>query len=45
MAEKFVHIRYFALRDEDGSYKGTLEIVQDASHVRALEGERRIVDW
>lgn len=45
LAEKFVFIRYFALRDASGAYKGTLEIVQDASHVRALEGERRIVDW
>ena len=42
---KFVHIRYFALRDADGTYKGCLEVVQDASHVRSLTGNRRIVDW
>jgi len=45
MGPKFIHIRYFALRDSDGTYKGCLEVVQDASHVRALEGNRRIVDW
>ncbi len=45
MGEKFVHIRYFALRDESGTYKGCLEVVQDATHVRGLTGNRRIVDW
>lgn len=45
MAERFIHIRYFAMRDASGTYKGCLEVVQDATHVRALAGERRIVDW
>jgi hypothetical protein len=44
-AGKFVHIRYFALRDAGGAYKGTLETVQDVTGIRALEGERRLVDW
>lgn len=42
---KFIHIRYFAMRDAAGGYRGCLEIVQDATHIRALEGQRRIVDW
>ena len=42
---KFLFIRYFAIRDADGAYRGCLEVVQDATRVRALEGERRIVDW
>ncbi|HZK49900.1 MAG TPA: DUF438 domain-containing protein [Thermoleophilia bacterium] len=41
----FVHIRYFALRDGAGAYQGCLEVVQDATHVRGLTGQRRIVDW
>ncbi|MBM3957531.1 MAG: DUF438 domain-containing protein, partial [Gemmatimonadetes bacterium] len=41
---KFVHIRYFAVRD-GGSYRGCLEAVQDVSSIRALEGERRLLDW
>jgi DUF438 domain-containing protein len=45
MRERFVHIRYFALRGEDATYQGTLEVVQDISALRELEGERRLVDW
>lgn len=42
---RFIHIRYYALRDTHGGYKGCLEVVQDATHVRSLSGQRRIVDW
>jgi DUF438 domain-containing protein len=42
---KFIHVRYFALRDAGGGYRGCLEVVQDATRIRALEGQRRIVDW
>lgn len=42
---KFVWIRYFAMRGADGAYKGCLEVVQDATHVRSLEGQRRLLDW
>lgn len=41
--EKFVHIRYFAIRDKDGKYRGSLEVVQDVSGIRSLEGERRLL--
>ena len=44
MGGKFVHIRYFALRDGDGLYKGTLEVSQEISRIKALEGERRLLD-
>jgi len=39
-----VHIRYFALRDAQGAYKGVIEVTQDVSAIRALEGERRLLD-
>lgn len=42
---RFIWIRYFAMRDGDGTYRGCLEVVQDATHVRGLTGQRRIVDW
>ncbi len=42
---QFIHIRYYALRDAEKTYKGCLEVVQDATHVRSLQGNRRIVDW
>jgi len=45
MHGRFVHIRYFALRDEDRTYHGTLEVVQDITTLRELEGERRLLDW
>ncbi|MHB1324034.1 MAG: DUF438 domain-containing protein [Coriobacteriia bacterium] len=45
MAGRFIHIRYFAMRDGAGAYKGCLEIIQDVTGIRALEGQRRIVDW
>ncbi len=45
MGPRFIWIRYFAMRDADGAYRGCLEVVQDASHVRALEGQRRLVNW
>ena len=42
---RFIHIRYFALRDEAGRYRGCLEISQDVSSARDLQGERRLLDW
>jgi hypothetical protein len=42
---RFVHIRYFAVRDSDGSYLGTLEVTQDLTRLRELEGERRLLEW
>jgi DUF438 domain-containing protein len=41
---KFIHIRYFAVRDEQGAYRGTVEVSQDVTPIRALEGERRLLD-
>ncbi|MFX1325884.1 MAG: DUF438 domain-containing protein [Promethearchaeota archaeon] len=45
MDGKFIMIRYFAMRDEDGKYVGTLEVSQELSRLRQLEGERRLVQW
>jgi len=42
--DQFVHIRYFALRDDQGDYKGCIEVSQNATHIRALEGEKRLLD-
>ncbi len=42
---RFVHIRYFAVRDASGRYRGTMEVSQDLTDLRALEGERRLLDW
>ena len=45
LAGKFVHIRYFAVRDSQNQYLGTLEVTQDLTKVRALEGERRLLAY
>ncbi len=42
---RFVHIRYFAVRDPAGAYLGTLEVTQDLTPLRALEGERRLLAY
>jgi DUF438 domain-containing protein len=42
---KFIHIRYFAVRDSEGNYKGTMEVSQELSELRKLEGEQRLLDW
>lgn len=41
----FIHIRYFPVYDDEGGYRGVIEVSQDVSGIRALEGERRILDW
>ena len=42
---KFIHIRYFAIRDDEGTYKGVIEVSQDVTHIRGLEGQQRLLDW
>ena len=41
---KYVLIRYFALRDRNGEYLGTLEVSQEISGIKKLEGEKRLLD-
>lgn len=41
---RFIHIRYFAVRDAQGTYRGTLEVTQDITAIRTLEGEKRLLD-
>ena len=38
---KFIHIRFLSLRDDDGKYIGCVELVQDISQLKLLKGERR----
>jgi DUF438 domain-containing protein len=42
---RFIHIEYFALRDEKGAYLGTLEVSQDLTGKRELEGEQRLLSY
>lgn len=45
MKGRFIHIRYFAVRDSKGNYRGTLEVSQDVTSIRGLEGQKRLLDW
>ena len=42
---RFIHIRYFAVRDDQKRYRGVIEMSQDVTEIKALEGERRLLDW
>jgi hypothetical protein len=41
---KFIHIRYYAVRDAAGKFLGTLEVTQDVTEIRKLSGERKLLD-
>lgn len=41
---RLVYIRYFAMRDKDGQYLGTVEVTQDITEIKKLEGERRLLN-
>jgi PAS domain S-box-containing protein len=45
MGGKLVHIRYFAVRDKKGKYLGTMEVTQDLTDIKKIEGEKRLLDW
>nr|MDO8135407.1 PAS domain-containing protein [Candidatus Njordarchaeum guaymaensis] len=38
-----LHIRYFAVRDANGYYLGTMEVVQDITEIKEIEGEKRLI--
>jgi len=41
--DKYVYIRYFAVRDEDGAYIGTMEFTQNIAPIKMIDGEKRIL--
>lgn len=41
---KFVYIRYFVIRDRMGNYLGTLEVSQEVTGIKKLEGEKRLLN-
>ncbi len=45
MGGKFIHIRYFPVYGSGGEYKGVVEVSQDVTAIRALQGQRRLLDW
>jgi DUF438 domain-containing protein len=45
MQGRFIHIEYLALRSSDGVYLGTLEVTQDLTEKKKLEGEQRLLSY
>ncbi|MCW3789495.1 PAS domain-containing protein, partial [Plebeiibacterium sediminum] len=45
MRGEYILIQYFAVHDEKGNYKGVIEVSQEISGIKALEGEKRLLDW
>ncbi|MEM3737341.1 MAG: DUF438 domain-containing protein [Candidatus Bathyarchaeia archaeon] len=40
---RLIYIRYFAVRGCDGSYLGCLEVTQDITDIKKIEGEKRLL--
>ena len=45
MRGKVIHIRYFAVRDQAGTYRGCLEVSQDITQIQKITGQKRLLDW
>jgi uncharacterized protein len=43
--ERLIYIRYFAVRDNDKKYRGVIEMSQDITDIKKIEGEQRLLDW
>lgn len=45
MKNEMILIQYFAVRDEKGHYRGVIEVSQEISGIKSLQGERRLLQW
>lgn len=45
MNGQFIHIEYIALKDEKGNFLGTLEVSQNLTEKRKLEGDQRLLSY
>ncbi|WP_084281457.1 PAS domain-containing protein [Alkaliphilus transvaalensis] len=45
MGGKFIYIIYNAVRDDEGNFRGVLEMMQDATRIRSLEGSQKLLSW
>lgn len=45
IGEKYVLIKYFAIRDKHHKYKGILEVSQEISEIQKIKGEKKLLDW
>ena len=45
MGDKFIYIIYNAVRDDNGKFRGVLEMMQDVTHIRSLTGSQKLLSW
>ena len=45
LKDRLIYIRYFPVRDKDGKYLGTMEVTQDITEIKKIQGEKRLLDW
>lgn len=45
MKGEFILIQYFAVRNAAGKYRGVIEVSQEITEIKALEGEKRLLNW
>jgi len=43
MGDKYVYIRYFAVRNREGKYLGIMEVSQDIQPIQNIAGEKRLL--
>lgn len=43
--DRLILIRYFAVRDKNGKYLGTVEVTQDITDIKKIEGQQRLLNW
>lgn len=43
--DKFIYIVFNAVRDEEGNFRGVLEMMQDVTHIRSLKGSQTLLSW
>lgn len=42
---RLIYIRYFAVRDYQKNYKGVVEMSQDITEIKDIDGEKRLLEW
>ena len=42
---RFIYIEYTAVRNKNGDYLGVVEVTQDITQLRLLEGDQRLLSY
>ena len=45
MGGKLIHIAYYAVRNRENQYLGTVEVTQDITKINRIEGEQRLLSY